>query len=105
MVRLIYMAFEQDMHRKLFFTDQSAAIKLVKVVGRTLGDSRLVENIHQHGRDLFRQSKANSFANVSIMSNCLRSKVLEGRKVPMINADAMEKVMGPQWDGKLKGSV
>ena len=105
LVRLIYMAFEQDMHRKLFFTDQSAAIKLVKVVGRTLGDSRLVENIHQHGRDLFRQSKANSFANVSIMSNCLRSKVLEGRKVPMINADAMEKVMGPQWDGKLKGSV
>ena len=39
------------------------------------------------------------------MSNCLRSKVLEGRRVECVNAETVEKVMGDQWQQKWKGNV
>ena len=50
-------------------------------------------------------AKTNTFSNVAIMGNCLRSGVLEGRKVPIVSTESMQKVLGSQWDGKLKGSV
>ena len=105
MVRTIYMAFEQDARNKAVFTTESAALKLVMVVAKSLGDSRLVENIHQFGRDLFRQSKANTFGNTTIMANALRSKVLEKRKVPVVSANPGDKALGPAWDQKCRGSV
>ena len=104
-VRLIFLAFEQDALRRRAFTTGSAAVRLMKVVAQNLGDSRVIENVHQFGRDLFRGSKANSFSNTTIMSNCLRSKVLEGRRVECVNAETVEKVMGDQWQQKWKGNV
>ena len=70
-----------------------------------LGDSRLIENIHQHGRDLCRASKSNSMSNVSIMANVLRCGVLEGRKVPMVAAKEIMKATGMAWHSKNKEPV
>ena len=44
----------------------------------------MIENIHQHGRDIFRSSKANSISNTAIMANALRSGVLQQREVNSI---------------------
>lgn len=103
--RLVFMAFEEDQVKRRAFTSESAAGRLMRVVAQTLGDSRVIENVHQFGRDLFRQSKANSFANTTIMANCLRSKVLEGRKVDCIGAETIEKIIGKQWQPQFKGNV
>ena len=75
------------------------------VIAKNIGDSRIVENIHQHGRDLYRTSKTNSLSNTAVMSNALRSGVLEQRKVDMVSFDAVAKAMGPTWNEKWKGSV
>ena len=104
-IRTILLAFEQDEHRRLFFTSESASMRLMQVVAKNLGDSRLVENIHQFGKDLFRESKSNTVTNTAIMSNALRSKVLEGRKVQCINAEVVQKALGPQWNCKHKGGI
>ena len=69
--------------------------KLLRPMAQHLGDSRVIENVHQHGRDIFRASKANSISNTAIMANVLRSGVLEGRQVPMVKANEYEKAIGP----------
>ena len=43
--------------------------KLHTVLSRTFGDTRSVENSHQHARDLLRSSKNSTFGNVKIMAN------------------------------------
>ena len=57
----------------------------------------MIENIHQHGRDIFRSSKANSISNTAIMANALRSGVLQQREVNSIVGTVGEKAMGPAW--------
>ena len=104
-MRCLLMAFQQDEDKHQAFTVASAARKRILNFAKNLGDSRLVENIHQHGRDLFRSSKANSISTTSIMSNALKSKVLEGREVPCVSAEEASKVLGPQWNTEWKGSV
>lgn len=95
LIRCLYLAFEQDERTYSFFTEQSAAHKLLRPMAQHLGDSRVIENVHQHGRDIFRASKANSISNTAIMANVLRSGVLEGRQVPMVKANEYEKAIGP----------
>eukprot|EP00438_Fugacium_kawagutii_P030972 Skav203548 [mRNA] locus=scaffold3576:25249:29754:+ [translate_table: standard] len=99
-IRTLLLAYEQDKAQGRFNSMSSAALKLQRLIAKNLGDSRVIENIHQHGRDLFRSSKANRFSNTSIMANALRSGVLNERKVAMVNADAMEKLVGKGYDGK-----
>ena len=105
LIRCLFMAFEQDKATQGFFTARSCARRLQKVISQNLGDSRVIENVHQHGRDLFRASKANSISNTAIMSNALRSKVLDQRQVPMVTADEASKALGPQWNAVYKESV
>ncbi len=105
LVRSLLMAYEQDQAQKKFFSVGSAARRLQLAIGKNLGDSRLIENIHQHGRDLFRQSKAKTIGNTSIMANALRSGVLDSRGVPMVNAAEAEKAHGEQWKATNKESV
>ena len=85
-----------------YLPHESSALRLQKVLSQHLGDSRVIENVHQHGRDIFRNSKANSISNTAIMANCLRSGVLEQRKVTCITAQeaAASKATGPQWSHK-----
>ena len=105
LIRCLLMGFEQDKIKHQFFTDRSCARRLQLVISKNLGDSRVIENVHQHGRDLFRSSKANSISNTAIMSNALRSNVLEKRKTPMVNAQEAAKALGPQWKPSYKESV
>lgn len=95
LIRCLYLAFEEDERTYSFFTQKSAANKLLRAMAQHLGDSRVIENVHQHGRDIFRASKANSISNTAIMANVLRSGVLEGRQVPMVKASEYEKAIGP----------
>lgn len=104
-VRTLFMAYEQDKAKRNALTADSAAARLQRVIAKNMGDSRIIENIHQHGRDLFRASKANSISNTAIMANALRSKVLDQRKVPMVNADEAEKALGPAWAQSYKEGV
>ena len=60
-------------------------MRLHKVVGKTFGDSRGVENAHQHGRDLLRGAKHSTFGDVAIYANTLRSGALEERKEPTVS--------------------
>ena len=105
LLRTLLMAYEEDDVKKKLFTIDSSALKLQGVIGKTLGDSRLVENIHQHGRDLFRASKNKTIGNTSIMANALRSGVLEGRKVPMVGASATEKALSSWGKEQREGVV
>ncbi len=105
LIRCLFMAYEEDEAKHMFFSGTSSSRKLQRVLSKHIGDSRVVENIHQHGRDLFRSSKANTISNIAIMSNALRSGVLEGRKVPMVSAEKVDKAVGTQWNQKWKGSV
>ena len=105
LIRTVYMSFEDDQCKKRVMTTQSSARKLVMVMAKSFGDSRIIENVHQHGRDLFRASKANSISNTAIMANVLRSGVLESKKVPVIQGEALEKATGPQWQDRWRGSV
>ena len=105
LIRCLFMAYEEDEAKHMFFSGTSSSRKLQRTLSKHIGDSRVVENIHQHGRDLFRSSKSNTFSNIAIMSNALRSKVLEGRKVPVVSAENIDKAVGAQWNQKWKGSV
>jgi len=60
LIRCIFLSFQQDFERQLVASPLSAAKKLIRNFAQNLGDSRLIENMHQHGRDIFRASKANS---------------------------------------------
>ena len=104
-VRCLLMAFEQDELQKNFRTAKSLAMKLQLNVAKNLGDSRVVENIHQHGRDLFRASKAQSFSNTRIFANALKSQALEQRKVPCVGASAADKAMATPWQGRWRESL
>jgi hypothetical protein len=105
LIRALFMAFEEDARKCLVYTTQSQAMRLQLLFTQHLGDSRLIENIHQHGRDLCRASKSNSMSNVSIMANVLRCGVLEGRKVPMVAAKEIMKATGMAWHSKNKEPV
>ena len=104
-IRALYLAYEEDKFKAQVFTVNSSAMKLQRVVAETLGDSRLIENIHQFGKDTFRSSKSKSMSNTAIMASALRSKVLEGRKVDVVKADVSEKATQQPWNSKCKGSV
>ena len=105
LIRCLFMSFEQDEVQKQVFSDRSRARRLQRVIAQNLGDSRVIENVHQHGRDLFRASKANSISNTAIMSNALKSGVLEQRKVPMVSAHDATKALSSQWKPTYKESV
>ena len=107
LLRTLYLAYEQDKALRRFGKDESSALKLQRVLSQHLGDSRVIENIHQHGRDIFRNSKANSISNTAIMANALRSKVLEQRKVACITPEqaAAAKATHSTWQQKFKNPV
>ena len=105
LVRTLFMSYEQDAAKGKFLSIDSAALRLQRVIAKNLGDSRVIENVHQHGRDLYRASKAKSISNTAIMANCLRSGVLEQRQVPMITADAVQKALGETWKQSNKEGV
>lgn len=105
LVRALLMAYEQDHVQKKAFTINSAALKLQRVISKNIGDSRVIENIHQHGRDLFRASKANSISTTAIVANALRSNVLEQREVEMVVADEGAKVTQTWKQGQKEGVV
>ena len=85
--RVVLMAHEED-----HFSGTNHAKALHTVAARTLGDSRIIENIHQHGRDLQRSAKHDSFGDTKIFANVLRSGCLEEREVPICKAQNAEKV-------------
>ena len=105
LVRALFLAFEEDAYKCQVYTSESQAMKLQLLFTQNLGDSRLVENIHQHGRDLCRASKSNSMSNVSIMANILKCGVLEGRKIPVVTAKETLKATGAAWQSKSKEAV
>jgi len=92
-IRCLFLAYEQDEAQHLVGTAVSKARRLQRVVSKNLGDSRLVENAHQHGKDLFRSSKASAFSNPTIFANCLRSGALEERKTPCLKLEAAQKAV------------
>ena len=91
--RLLLMAFEDD--RRLSTRGPGQAEGLLMVLSKHLGDSRLVEMAHQHGKDLFRSKKNVSFSNTSIMSKILASEVLEKRGMTVVKATVSDKVTAP----------
>ena len=107
LLRTLYLAYEQDKALRRFGRDESSALKLQRVLSQHLGDSRVIENIHQHGRDIFRNSKANSISNTAIMANVLRSGVLEQRKVSCITSEqaAAAKATQGTWQQQSKSPV
>ena len=95
LIRSLFLAFEEDERKGKFFTIESSANSLLMAMAKHIGDSRIIENVHQHGRDIFRASKANSISNIAIMANALRSKVLEERKIQIITGMQSAKAFGP----------
>lgn len=93
LIRTLFLAYEQDAAKGRVGAEDSAAAQLQLLFTSHLGDSRLVENIHQHGKDLFRGSKANVMSMTAIMANALRSNVLESRNVGTITFEQMQKVL------------
>ena len=65
LVRTLLMAYEEDTAKGRLFSIDSAALRLQRVIAKNLGDSRVIENIHQHGRDLYRASKAKTISKHS----------------------------------------
>lgn len=104
-IRTLLLAYEQDKVQRRFNAIDSSALKLQRLMGKKLGDSRVIENVRQHGRDFFRMSKRNKFSNTSFMANALRSGGLNEREVSMVNADVMEKLVGKGYDGKGMANV
>lgn len=107
LLRVLLMAYEQDSSMGIFGGERSSAVKLQTVLSKHLGDSRVIENVHQHGRDIFRNSKANSISNTAIMAHALRSGVLEQRNVKCVSAQnaATAKATGSAWQQKFKEPV
>ena len=91
LVRAVYLAHEQDEVTGLAAMAQGAAHRLHTLCAETYGDSRLVENSHQHGRDLLRSSTHESFGLASIFANTLRSGALEEREIAVISASNADK--------------
>ena len=87
--RALFIAHEEDMSNKR--TSHAKALHLVHT--KCLGDSRIIENLHQHGRDLQRSAKNDQFGDTQIMANVLRSGCLEERKVPMVGLTNAQKVV------------
>lgn len=105
LIRSIYLAFEQDEAQQLVLTAGSKALRLQRVLAKNLGDSRLIENTHQHGRDLYRSSKASSFSNPTIFANALRSGTLEERKVPRLKVSEQDKATAGAFRLRFRDSV
>ena len=78
-LRALFLAHEQDNIRGQATLAQGAACRLHTLCAEHYGDSRLVENAHQHGKDLLRSSKHESFGVTRIFSNTLSSGALEDR--------------------------
>ena len=70
----------------------SAAHRLQSLCCEHYGDSRLVENAHQHGRDLLRSSKHDTFGLTRIFANTLVSGALEERNICTLSASNADKV-------------
>ena len=86
--RLIFMAHEMD---EQFNTFHAFNLHYASTV--SIGDSRIIENIHQHGRDLLRGSKTETgYGDTAIMANILKSGCLNERKVKTVMANNAEKV-------------
>ena len=90
LVRTIYIALGRD---KACGTKD--AKMLLTIICKNMGDSRIIENIHQHGKDLLRSAKQDWFGDTRIMGNVLKSGVLEERvkATNIIQATNAEKVM------------
>eukprot|EP00438_Fugacium_kawagutii_P028052 Skav235470 [mRNA] locus=scaffold1269:62205:66386:- [translate_table: standard] len=86
--RCILLAFQQDQEH-----GSSHAAHLMGIICKGYGDTKVVENCHQFQRDLQRSSKSATHGNVKIMSNTLKSGCLEGRKAPLVQPQAQDKVM------------
>ena len=101
--RSILLAYDQDEHLHRYGTQLAAGPSLQRVLAQTLGDTKMVENSHQFGKDLLRSSRCKTFGDVRIMSNTLKSKALEERGTPVVQVPTAEKVMAPHYsqvDGK-----
>ena len=104
LVRSFFLAVEQDHAKGRVNSADSAGLRLQKLFTQHIGDSRICENIHQHGRDLFRGSKADSMSTTAIMANVLRSGVLESRNVETACFDQSKKVVSA-WSSSRKEGV
>ena len=96
-MRVLYMSFEQDKLLHRVGTAESSALKLQTLLTKHLGDSRMIENAHQHGRDLLRGAKTNTFSNCTIMANTLRSGALEERKANVVQPTPGMKAASATW--------
>lgn len=105
LMRTLLMAFEQDDTKHAFLTPDSASLRLQTILTQTLGDSRMIENAHQHGRDLIRSAKSNTFSNCSIMANTLRSGALEERKVQVVKPTPGLKATSSTWSETQKAPL
>ena len=105
LVRCLFLAYEVDELKGLALTPESKASHLQRVLAQNLGDSRVIENAHQHGRDLLRSAKHSLFSNPSIFANTLKSGALEERKVPCPTVQAAEVATAKSWNKKDKESV
>lgn len=103
-IRTLFLAFQEDKMKQQVFTANSCARRLQKVVAQNIGDSRVVENIHQFGKDIFRSSKANTMSNTAIMSSALRSQVLQQNKLDVVTAEVALKAT-ETWKTSAKESV
>ena len=95
------MAYEQDEIQHVAMFGNSQAAKLQLVIAKNLGDSRLIENTHQHGRDLFRSSKASSFSNPTIFANAFSSGALEERQTPCVRLQESDKAQAKPFNSAL----
>ena len=93
-LRALYLSHVQDEAQQLSGLATGAAHRLHTVCAETYGDSRLVEVAHQHGKDLLRGSKHESFGVTRICSNTLSSGALEERigKAATLSASNASKV-------------
>ena len=100
--RAFFLALEQDFER-----GTCAAKTLYNVLVRHYGDTRMVENTHQHARDLLRSSKKQTMGNVRIMANTLRSGCLRERQAPVVEPSQGAKVMSraPQMSQSVSSSL
>ena len=101
--RAVLLAYDQDERAHRAGTATAAGPALQKVLAQTLGDTKMVENSHQFGKDLIRSSRCKTFGNVRIMSNTLASKALEERGTPVVKVQQGEKTMAQSNDAT--GSV
>ena len=77
LIRLVFMVLD-DVKWDLM----SARVrKLLEVIFEVLPDSKIVEDTHQHLRDLQRAGRHNLVSNQAIMNACIESGVIEGRKI------------------------